>query len=363
MAIQADPNFAIAKGTLGLLLIQFLDDKESGQQWLREALIDGEVLPQREYLMIRAVNRQFVDEDPEGALEEYELICELFPDDMPAYNNRGRILMSQGRYDEAAAMFEKATELDSRSGVALQNLWFLHVLHQRRARASEVVARRSLGTWARRAGISRGLGLESGGPGSIHRSRRPPFDTPWRSNPITITPYRTWAWFCSVWERRMRRRRSCDGFTNWPRPGRFPATGRPPPLTLPWPWLPPATPARPRSSCWRSPNACAPGAGAASLSTNDYLVLARLAAAVGRSDEARRWIRHAEAFGVESANDRIALAAALAMVGDEDTALDELETAYEGYVWDPYHSLVMTSFNGLLDEPRFLALFGIEEIS
>ena len=105
------------------------------------------------------------------------------------------------------------------------------------------------------------------------------------------------------------------------------------------------------------------GAGAASLSTSDYLVLARLAAAVGRSDEARRWIRHAEAFGVESANDRIALAAALAMVGDESTALDELETAYEGYVWDPYHSLVMTSFNGLLDESRFLALFGIEEIS
>ena len=27
---------------------------------------------EREYLMVKAVNRQFVDEDPEGALEQYE---------------------------------------------------------------------------------------------------------------------------------------------------------------------------------------------------------------------------------------------------------------------------------------------------
>ena len=80
-------------------------------------------------------------------------------------------------------------------------------------------------------------------------------------------------------------------------------------------------------------------------------------------DEARRWLARAEAFDVEQTAGRIELAAAHALIGDENAALDELESIYQGYVWDPYHALVMTPFHELLDDPRFLDLFGVEEIT
>ena len=48
---------------LGLILIQFLNQKEKGQEMLKQALADAEGLPQQEYLMIKAVNRWYVEEN------------------------------------------------------------------------------------------------------------------------------------------------------------------------------------------------------------------------------------------------------------------------------------------------------------
>ncbi len=362
MAIQADPRFATAKGTLGLLLIQFLDDKETGKQWLREALVDGEVLPQLEYLMIRAVNRQFVDEDLEGALEEYELICELYPNNMPAFNNRGRILMFQGRYDEATAMFERATELDSRSGVALQNLWFLHVLHQRRARASEAVARRSLVLGPDVPGFNAGLGWSLAAQGRLTEA------VPALRKALALEPDHDYALpnlglvlfaLGAVDEAAPILRR----VHTLAEAGEIPSDRATAAADLAMALVAIGNAGEAEILVLEESKRMRSGAGAASLKTGDLLVLARLAAAVGRVDEARRWIGRAETHGVESARDRISLAAALTLVGDEDKALDELQATYEGYVWDPYHPLVMTAFDGLRDEPRFLALFGVEKIS
>ena len=50
LAIEKDPHFASAKGALGLILIQFLNQKEKGQEMLKQALEDAEGLPQQEYL-------------------------------------------------------------------------------------------------------------------------------------------------------------------------------------------------------------------------------------------------------------------------------------------------------------------------
>jgi serine/threonine protein kinase/tetratricopeptide (TPR) repeat protein len=142
LALELDPEFATCRGTLGLLLIQFGEQPERGREELRQALVDGETLPRNEYLMLRAVNRQFVDSDLEGALGEYELINGIYPDHMAAYNNRGRILMRLGRFEESAEMLEKAAVLDPQSAFPLVNLAFMYTTSLPNAVAAESVCRR-----------------------------------------------------------------------------------------------------------------------------------------------------------------------------------------------------------------------------
>ncbi|UCD56279.1 MAG: tetratricopeptide repeat protein, partial [Candidatus Hydrogenedentota bacterium] len=127
LALEKDPKFVAARGTLGLVLIQFLNQKEKGKEMLKQALKDAEGITQHEYLLIKAVNIWYVDEDYEGALEEYRIIRELYPDIMQGYNNAGVILRNLGRLDEAVAMFEKAAEVAPRNSVPLANLWWTHL--------------------------------------------------------------------------------------------------------------------------------------------------------------------------------------------------------------------------------------------
>lgn len=142
LAVEIDPEFATCRGTLGLLLIQFMGETERGKEELSRALVDGETLPRDEYLMLRAANRQFVDGDLEGALEEYELVTGIYPNYMAAYNNQGRILAALGRFDEAVEKFEKAAGLDRQGIVPLINLALLYISAAPNAVASEEVCRR-----------------------------------------------------------------------------------------------------------------------------------------------------------------------------------------------------------------------------
>jgi tetratricopeptide (TPR) repeat protein len=140
-ALQYDPRFATARGSLGLLLIQHLHDPEEGRRMLTRALEDATEVSQREYLLLRAAHRTFVAEDPDGALDDYRFISELYPDDMVPYNNSGRILLEQKRFEEAAAMFERAHRVAPQSAVPLWNLYFLSVQHLRDPVGAERAAR------------------------------------------------------------------------------------------------------------------------------------------------------------------------------------------------------------------------------
>lgn len=144
LAIEADPQFVEAHASLGLVLVQFLRQEEKGQGLLRRALelAGTQGYPARDLLKLKAVNRQFVDKDLPGALEEYRTLREVYPDNMPAWNNSGRILQSLGRYDEAAAMYEKAAEMAPHNTIPLQNLWYLDYYYRKDVRAAERTARR-----------------------------------------------------------------------------------------------------------------------------------------------------------------------------------------------------------------------------
>jgi len=121
-----------------------MGEKAKGRALLSQALQDGvsQKLPERDLLPLKALCRQFVDGDLEGALAEYKTIMELFPDLMPPYNNSGRILQALGRPDEAAVLFEAASKRAPRNSIPLQNLWFLHMNYRKDAPAAEAAARR-----------------------------------------------------------------------------------------------------------------------------------------------------------------------------------------------------------------------------
>lgn len=362
LALQEDPHFAAAKGTLGLLLVQFLNGPERGRELLREALVDGEGLPQREYLMLRAVNRQFVDGDLEGALKEYELINELFPDNMAATNNRGRILMALGRHDEAVAMFERAAELDPRSSVPLFNQWILYVQKLRRPRAAEAVARRA-------------LTLDPDGPGYLSmlgwslmiQGRLSEAAAEFR-HALTVEPDHEYALpnlalatyglghadeavplFHRVLE-------LTDG-------GKLPGPRHTAVVDLALALLDVDRGGEADALVLEESKRMRSGGRGAALTATQYLGLARLAASVGRDDEARRWLAEAEAFGVASADDLALAAGAYAMLGEDDDALATLGRALDGGIEDPYIPMVSPPFHDLLDDPRFLALFDVEQIT
>ena len=140
-ALQRDPRFAMARGSLGLILIQFLNRPDEGRKMLEQALQEEGKVSEREYLHLRALNKQFVTQDLQGALDDYRFISELYPDLMPPYNNSGRILEQLRRPEEAAAMYERAHKADPRSVFPLYNLWFLTVRRLKDPVAAERTAR------------------------------------------------------------------------------------------------------------------------------------------------------------------------------------------------------------------------------
>jgi len=138
-ALEEDPDFAIARGTLGLLYIQFLGRGDEGRQLLTEALSSASEVSRREYLMLRAVHRQFVDQDPEEALADYRMISEFYPDAMEPYNNSGRILQWLGRYEEAAADYERVAALDlNLRGLSYYNMARAYSLLEEPGKAFEI---------------------------------------------------------------------------------------------------------------------------------------------------------------------------------------------------------------------------------
>ncbi len=144
LALAQDPKFVAARGSMALLLVQFLDRGDEGRAMLKQALRDAleQKLPDRDLLPLKAVNKHFVDRDLEGALAEYRTAMDLFPDLMPPANNAGRVLEALGRFDEAAAMYEEGARRAPRDSTSLTNLWFLRMNRLKDPAAAEAVARR-----------------------------------------------------------------------------------------------------------------------------------------------------------------------------------------------------------------------------
>lgn len=143
-ALVRDPDFAAARGQLGLLLIQFLNQPERGKALLAEAAAASDRLSDYERVMLKALAIQFVEGDLAAALDAFEAATDMFPERTEPYRNRGIVLRALGRYEEAAEMFEEAHARAPKSAGPLELLWFVEVGPLRRPAAAEQTARRLL---------------------------------------------------------------------------------------------------------------------------------------------------------------------------------------------------------------------------
>jgi len=356
LALEKDPSFASAKGSLGLLLIQFKGETERGKQLLREALVDSEDLPETEYLMVRAVNKQFVEEDFDAALAEYELICELYPDHMPAHNNRGRMLLALGRASEAIPMFERAAELDQTSTIPLLNLWFIYTGNARDPAGAEEVALRLVDLAPHQTGFRTMLGWSYAIAGrfdeALAETRRVvesephhEYGLPNMAHLLYVTgadeeavPY-----YRTIHELTLEGTRSG---TRW-------ATARDLAVALVSSGL--------SDEAWRlvedETAVIRTAAQGSPLDVDGHLGFAGLLAVVGRDGEARDHLERAFALGVEDPVRVLSAAQAFASLGDLERALAGVEHALEIGAPDLYLPSVTPALRPLRSDPRFIALF------
>jgi len=356
LALEKDPQFASAKRMFALVLIQFKGEKERGQQLLREALGDAEGLPELEYLMIRAVNKQFVDEDLEAALAEYELICELYPDSAPAHNNRGHILLALGRTREAIPMFERAAEIDVTVTPPLISLYFVHLDDFRSAAKATEAARRFVERAPQNVSFRVMLAWSLAAQGLLDEAlelTRAAVDEephhPYGLPNLAHLLYASGADDEAVVHYRTVYDLTVDGKLRGER------------------WAAARDLAVALASVGAADEARRVAENEASIilerkegagpDAQRHLALSQLRAIMGLDAQAREHIERAKHLGLNEPVSILALAQAHALLGDYETALTEVAHAHdEGYP-DPFAPLYLPSLRPLRSDSRFLALY------
>jgi len=356
LALALDPQFATCRGSLGLILIQFGNDVDRGRAELRQALADGETLPRNEYLMLRAVNRQFVDGDLEGALGEYELVNELYPDNMASYNNRGRILMQLERFDEAVAMYKKAAELDGQSAFPIVNLAFMYTMYSPDASAAEEVCDRlialdpenanyhSLQGWAQavqlrfddaQASLERAVEID---PDHAFAVPNLGYTLMAAGNPERATFY--------LRQNLVRIRESDQG-----------GSIRGAVIDLVVALSAAGETEQASELVDEAVIDLEERMAGREWSVVDHAYLAQLYAAAGRTEGAERQFELAKSLEVDDAASRFELARCCAVLGHRVCAIENTRLALEMGFNDPYLPLLIPSMNRLIGDPEFLALF------
>lgn len=116
-SVQADPGFALAYSKLGETFSNLRND-EKAEQFSRKAVDLSDKLPAPERYLIQA-NYAKVTNDYRKAIESYENLEKVAPDDVDVHFHLGALYESTGAYDKARAELVKVLSLDPKHVDAL----------------------------------------------------------------------------------------------------------------------------------------------------------------------------------------------------------------------------------------------------
>jgi serine/threonine protein kinase/tetratricopeptide (TPR) repeat protein len=358
LALDQDPHFVNAEAALGLIQIQFLGQAERGKEMLRGALREAQSqgAPESEIQGFKALNRQFVDGDFEGALSEYRKMMNAFPDHMPSANNAGMILKALGRYDEAAAMFEEAAKRAPKSSIPLTNLYQLQLNLRKDASAAEPVARRLVE-------LAPGLAMTHAGLGFClavqEKFREAEMEL---RKVLEIEPDNAYAYpnlghvlFAAGWAK--------DAVPIYRRVLELDAAGK----TEGWPeWdcVGLALALRESGQIEEAKKVTAQGRDLTTKRLKgrppeaaDWLAFAGLAALGGDTERALIYIDRAAPAGIKDADSLMDLAQIYALLGRPGPAIEHIKKSLAAGYSDPFFPVILPEFQVLRKNPEFRALF------
>src|ERR1700730_4253290 len=116
-SIQADPAFALAYSRLGQTYSDLRND-DKAEQFSRKAVDLSDKLPPPERYLIQA-NYAQISNDYRKAIESYENLEKVSPDDVDVHFHLGGLYESTGAYDKARAELAKVLAIDSKHVNAL----------------------------------------------------------------------------------------------------------------------------------------------------------------------------------------------------------------------------------------------------
>ncbi len=137
-AIQLDPKFAMAYGTLGTTYNNIGERKRAAENTRKAYELRGRV-SEWEKLYIESHYYHFATGDLEKARQVYELWGQLYPRESVPHNNLSEIYKNLGQYDKALSESREATRISSLEGISIGNL-MLGYLHLHRLNEAQATA-------------------------------------------------------------------------------------------------------------------------------------------------------------------------------------------------------------------------------
>ena len=120
-AIELDPNFALAYGSLGVIYSN-LNQTKLGTDYMKKAMDLRDRATEREKFHIAGLYYSFATGELEKADETYALWKQAYPRDIYAYINLGANYMILGQYEKAAAETREGLRLDPSLAIGYNNL-------------------------------------------------------------------------------------------------------------------------------------------------------------------------------------------------------------------------------------------------
>jgi DNA-binding winged helix-turn-helix (wHTH) protein/tetratricopeptide (TPR) repeat protein len=140
MAIELDPNFAIAYARLGAIY-RNLSQQELSRQHMQKAFDLREHVSEKEKLYIAAHYYTDVTQEVDKAIAAYELWTQTYPYDWIPYNNLADVASRSGLIEKAIPSAEQALRLNSTSWFAYGTLANAYLKASRFAEAKAICER------------------------------------------------------------------------------------------------------------------------------------------------------------------------------------------------------------------------------